>query len=263
MRKKLILTRRFVPCRTFPPLSSVLQNYDPAKPADPPGGAFAVPPISSADLLALRCAPALKPYLSSDLDDANLARSAGIVVDAHITRVQEAGAKPVPTSLPQLQRFVNVVLRVDGENVAVAVVPLGRVAVIPFSLKKLDPSSKPKRLECLGTILGSAESYAHTSTLLYLPPNPFGGSTARLDARTGALVVKGSTSETWEPIWPFGMYTSFDGFLAKDLTVLDDIKARGMNTVHPVPTFGNLTALELVLDRMEELGLWLMYDMRW
>jgi hypothetical protein len=35
------------------------------------------------------------------------------------------------------------------------------------------------------------------------------------------------------------------------------------NLVHPVPTFDNATALELVLDRMEELGLWLVYDMRW
>jgi hypothetical protein len=27
--------------------------------------------------------------------------------------------------------------------------------------------------------------------------------------------------------------------------------------VHPIPTFDNLTALSLVLDRMEQLGLWL------
>lgn len=32
--------------------------------------------------------------------------------------------------------------------------------------------------------------------------------------------------------------------------------------MHPVPTFGNLTALARVLDRMEELGLYLVYDMR-
>jgi hypothetical protein len=29
------------------------------------------------------------------------------------------------------------------------------------------------------------------------------------------------------------------------------------SVVHPIPTFDNLTALSLVLDRMEELGLWL------
>ena len=33
--------------------------------------------------------------------------------------------------------------------------------------------------------------------------------------------------------------------------------------VHPIPTFDNLTALNEVLDRMQELGLYLMYDMRW
>ena len=33
--------------------------------------------------------------------------------------------------------------------------------------------------------------------------------------------------------------------------------------IHPIPTFDNLTALEEVIDRMEELGLYLMYDMRW
>jgi hypothetical protein len=33
--------------------------------------------------------------------------------------------------------------------------------------------------------------------------------------------------------------------------------------VHPIPTFDNLTAFNLMLDKMEDLGLWLMYDMRW
>ena len=31
--------------------------------------------------------------------------------------------------------------------------------------------------------------------------------------------------------------------------------------VHPVPTFDNLTAFNLMVDKMEELGLWLMYEM--
>jgi hypothetical protein len=32
--------------------------------------------------------------------------------------------------------------------------------------------------------------------------------------------------------------------------------------VHPIPPFDNLTAFDLMVDKMEELGLWLMYDMR-
>ena len=44
---------------------------------------------------------------------------------------------------------------------------------------------------------------------------------------------------------------------------IDEALGDRFNLVHPVPTFDNATALELVLDRMEELGLWLIYDMRW
>ena len=33
--------------------------------------------------------------------------------------------------------------------------------------------------------------------------------------------------------------------------------------IHPIPTFDNLTALAEVVQRMEEVGIYLMYDMRW
>ncbi|KAF8757931.1 peptidase A1 family [Rhizoctonia solani] len=79
--------------------------------------------------------------------------------------------------------------------------------------------------------------------------------------RTGALLVSEAGKRI--PILPFGFYTGFGGYLDQNLTILDDIKKEGYNFVHPVPTFDNATALELVLDRMEELGLWLVYDMRW
>ena len=32
--------------------------------------------------------------------------------------------------------------------------------------------------------------------------------------------------------------------------------------VHPNPPYDNATALDLILDRMQEVGLYLMYDMR-
>ncbi|KAJ3558919.1 hypothetical protein NM688_g643 [Phlebia brevispora] len=35
------------------------------------------------------------------------------------------------------------------------------------------------------------------------------------------------------------------------------------SVIHPIPTFDNLTALEDVIERMREQGLYLMYDMRW
>jgi hypothetical protein len=31
----------------------------------------------------------------------------------------------------------------------------------------------------------------------------------------------------YTPVFPLGFYTSFDDYLAKDLSILDDLKARG------------------------------------
>ena len=33
--------------------------------------------------------------------------------------------------------------------------------------------------------------------------------------------------------------------------------------IHPIPAYDNLTALADVIQRMEEVGIYLMYDMRW
>jgi len=37
----------------------------------------------------------------------------------------------------------------------------------------------------------------------------------------------------------------------------------GHHQIHPVPAFSNMTLLEQVVDRMQEVGMYLMYDMRW
>lgn len=233
------------------------KNYDPAKPVDPPPPEswFQVPAASDTDLLALRCAPALKPYLSGEDS------TASVVVDALLTRVHENNAVALPAHARNIPLTVTVAI--DGKAVAHGLVKPGNTVELPFSLKGINPSADPRAITCTASIpLGGSKGTFHAaSQLFFLPPNPFGGNTVKFEARTGALLVK--QGKSWEPIWPFGFYTSFDDFLGKNLTILDDVKARGINTIHPVPTFANLTVLDLVLDRMEELGLWLMYDMRW
>ncbi|KZV91286.1 hypothetical protein EXIGLDRAFT_710568 [Exidia glandulosa HHB12029] len=219
----------------------------------PPGGRFDVPSTSDQDLLAFRCAPALKPYLFGD------DHTASIVVDALITRMHEANAVTIPAHLPGTPLVVTVT--VGGKPVAHGTVALGSTVELPFSLAKMEPSAAPHTVECTASLLGSSHTFNATSQLFFLPPNPFGANTVKFEARTGALLVK--EDKTWTPIFPFGFYTSFDDFLGKNLSILDDVKARGINTIHPVPTFANITVLDQALDRMEELGLWLMYDMRW
>lgn len=106
----------------------------------------------------------------------------------------------------------------------------------------------------------------------------------------------------YAPVFAMGFYTQFDGYLTTNLSVLNELKAQGYvlcqclefvifilyilgslsyvnflysssssmydsddlprMQVHPIPDFNNLTQLSMVLDRMQEVGLYLMYDMR-
>ena len=40
------------------------------------------------------------------------------------------------------------------------------------------------------------------------------------------------------------------------------VKVERVSQVHPIPSFDNLTSLDLVLDKIQEADLYLMYDMR-
>jgi hypothetical protein len=64
--------------------------------------------------------------------------------------------------------------------------------------------------------------------LSYLP-NPTNSSVTKMDLRTGALLAKpadGSDGE-YESFFPIGFFTWFDGYLAGNLSILDELKAQG------------------------------------
>ncbi|GJJ09266.1 hypothetical protein Clacol_003488 [Clathrus columnatus] len=180
-----------------------------------------------------------------------------IIVDTRITSLKVPGAAPLLNTKDQ---NFQVSVTLEGRKFALGSVPLNTTGTeFPLSLDFLSPRKEPYTITCSAEVSG--KTYETTNQLLYLEP-PVEGSVTKQDLRTGSLLVK--SGNTWEPILPIGFYTSFDGFLV-NVSNVDLIKARGdgrMNLIHPVPTFDNMTALESMLDRMEELGLWLIYDMR-
>ena len=95
---------------------------------------------------------------------------------------------------------------------------IGRVPVntteleIPFSLTKLMPHKEPYTVSCSATY----------------PGNHFSGLITKFDARglwTKPFGVGHAADYT--PVFPLGSYTSFDDYLARDLSISDDLKARG------------------------------------
>jgi hypothetical protein len=78
--------------------------------------------------------------------------------------------------------------------------------LLPFNLSSLTAQSTPYKLVC--TAKGNGQTYKTNATLAYLPPNPYGGNTVKIDRRNGALVVRNETAgdKTWTKIIPFGFY---------------------------------------------------------
>ncbi|KAF7798797.1 hypothetical protein EIP86_010022 [Pleurotus ostreatoroseus] len=233
-------------------------------PIVPPGGQFPIPATSSTPLLAFRCAPAIRPYLPEDA-----AELASIIVDTPVTHSAIAGAVPVTLPTHGGATSLTVTVSHDGRTLAEGRVPLNASKVeLPFSLRGLSPQKEAFNLTCTAT-LDNAETktqkFTTSAALSFLPDPPAGRSVTKMDLRSGALLAKPATGKggNYEAVFPIGFYTDFADYLAANLSVINEIKAQGFTTIHPIPTFDNLTALEEVIDRMEELGLYLMYDMRW
>ncbi|KAI5119686.1 hypothetical protein M0805_003573 [Coniferiporia weirii] len=219
-----------------------------------PGGEFPIPATSKEPLLAFRCAPAVKPYLADD-------ESGIFIIDALVTNSEIAGAIQLDSRNRNSKDDLSVTVSVNGRTLASGKVPLNTSAhELDFSLKELSPRTSAYEMTCTATLNG--QTFHATSPLQRLPNPKNGGGVTKMDGRTGAMLVQGKKSGEWDTLFPIGFYTSFDGYLSTNLSVLNDLEDRGFTIVHPVPTFDNMTALDEVVDRMEELGLYLIYDMR-
>ncbi|GJE89062.1 hypothetical protein PsYK624_051540 [Phanerochaete sordida] len=241
------------------------KNYMKTSPVVPPGGQFPVPAASSQPLLAFRCEPAIKPYLPEDI-----LTPSSFIIDTPITSSEVVGAAPI--SLPEHGSLgsVAVTVSVNGRPLAAGLVPLNATKFeLPFTLVGLSPRTEVYDVTCAAEyspgLLSKSQKFSSTAALSLLPDPPDGRSVTKMDLRTGALLAKPATGKggSYETVFPIGFYTNFGGYLDSNLTLLNELAAQGFTVVHPVPTFDNLTALDLVLDRMQELGLYLMYDMRW
>ncbi|KAF8895871.1 hypothetical protein CPB84DRAFT_1963145 [Gymnopilus junonius] len=244
------------------------KNYREGQPVAPPQGVFPSSVQLQTPEFAFKCLPRVQPYLERDN-----CSSASVIVDTSLTSVHFRHSVPLPS-----ESFVSL-------NAASSSTSLGLILTVgvedhntsyqntefdvknlelPLSLCSLLPRREPYSITCTAKIRlfnGTTHTYNYTSSLLYLPtPGPGPGSVTKLDRKTGALMTH-SGNDKFEPIFPIGFYTDF-GYLASNLTILDEIKSQGFNMIHPVPPFHNEVTLDAVLHRLDEIGLFLVYDMR-
>ncbi|KAJ8594157.1 hypothetical protein M405DRAFT_785019 [Rhizopogon salebrosus TDB-379] len=241
------------------------KNYMANQSVVPPGGQFVLPPQSAQPLLAFRCAPVFRPYLEED------AKSAAIVIDTPIVYDWIDGAEPISlpssggstvTDLGSLQVNISV-----GSVHTTANVPLNATGIqIPIDISKLISQKTTYNVSCSATYSAPSSSKSQEfntyASLLYLPDTT--ASVTKTDLRTGALWVRPADGKggPFAPFIPQGFYVAFDPYLVSNLSVIDDLKAAGFNTLHAIPPYDNLTSFQAVIEKAASSGMYIVYDMR-
>lgn len=90
------------------------------------------------------------------------------------------------------------------QDVDVALGAKGYQANFTLSSLGIDPSTDPRELTCIANLEG--QEYKDTTQLLYLPENPYNGSSVKIDRETGYLKVQYEANGAWKTILPFGFY---------------------------------------------------------
>lgn len=189
-----------------------------------------MPAPSKDPLLAFRCAAAMKPYLEDDVGF-----PAGVLIDSPVVYSQISGAQPINLLAGPLSGVgkLDVTVSLNGKTLVNALVPLNASAYeLPFSLDGITPQMTAHSLSCKATYLASKSSSPQTysaSAALSVLPNPTNSSVTKMDLRTGALLAKPATGlgGQYEPIFPIGFYTNFDGYLSTNLSAINILKEQG------------------------------------
>lgn len=90
------------------------------------------------------------------------------------------------------------------DNVQIPVGSKGSKSNFTLSSLNLDPSTDPRDITCKAT--ASGQEYTDTTQLVYLPENPFNGSSVKIDRGSGYLKIQYEAGQPWKTVLPFGFY---------------------------------------------------------
>ncbi|KAK1479743.1 hypothetical protein CTAM01_14559 [Colletotrichum tamarilloi] len=229
-----------------------------------PGGWFPEPAISSVPLLRLKVRPRLSIYLETD-------SSANLLIDAAVSN--QVGS-PLPlgygsnyTNSTSKPLTVEILL---GEDVlATEEVALGsRDNEVALPLDSLTPRMETYNIT-IRTKLDSLHVYEGWTEFPYLPYPEDYGSVSRIDNLYGGLLAQRGKDADWDLIFAYTYYTQWTLYWNDSVDTLNEFAAMGYNVIHIVPT-GSLGEIpfpwdefEPYLQRADELGLYLRYDVLW
>ena len=90
------------------------------------------------------------------------------------------------------------------QDVQVPIGSSGTMANFTLAELGLSPSTNVSTLTCVAK--HGDQEYTDTADLLYLPENPYNGSSVKIDRATGYLKVQYEAGQAWKTVLPFGFY---------------------------------------------------------
>ncbi|CAG8976492.1 hypothetical protein HYALB_00005989 [Hymenoscyphus albidus] len=226
-----------------------------------PGGWLYPPSLSPVPLLDLSIRPRMNLYLAGET-------YASFIIDAPLSYMHGGSfvnftfnkADNITSSFSKL--FIDASLfdgfdLIAGRNISVN--STGNEFV--FSLSGLTPRLEKHEVVLTGASVDGAQFYVANTGFYYLPTRTDGGSVTKVDSLYGGLMVQDylSNSTAWTSLFPYTFYVSWDGWL--------EFSKDRYNIIHIVPNAGlanqafDFDELDRFLDIMDEMQLWLMFDM--
>lgn len=204
-----------------------------------PGGQLEPPAPSPSLLLDLRIVPRESIYDSSE-------SKAEFIVSATLSHTH---GEPLSTEeghwwwrgRPSHSSDLEVVIEAQGARRPLA---SGKIAMnstqklFEIDLTDLRPSLNPYPITLMArpTKQRGRRSYSAKTELYFLPAKN-SGSTVKIDNLHGGMLVANTFTEyAFQPIVPFGFYTSCSGYLNYSLENVTAYKDMGFNAVNPVCT---------------------------
>ena len=229
------------------------------------------PPRSSRPLLDVRVRPRMSLYTVGETEGS-------FIVDARISHTigepfVNKTSVPGSTQAPFTQLFVDISVAGTGNDlVSSAKIPVDSSSnELMFSLTSIPARLEPYTITMTGASSDGKQVYSAQTQLHMLPARGDGGSVVKVDSLHGGLMVQEllSSSSDFTPFFPYGYYSSWDSFLDSSIGNINAYQSHGYNVLHITPAGGhptqayNFTQLGMFLDRAQELGLWVVFDMRW
>jgi hypothetical protein len=237
-----------------------------------PGGQFVFPTVQSKPMLYVTVAPRYTIFLENDV-------FGSFIVGASISHIFGQPYNNVSYALPggrDGSPFTTLHFKIYSEEtrslLVASSVPVNSTGnLFEFPLLSFIPRWEPYQVSFHGSSPDGQQSFTATTQIYVLPSRSY-GSAVKIDNLFGGLYVQNALNHWrgWYPVFPNGYYADGSYVTPSNMSLvnLDTYVAQGFNTINIVPSGVGpdqsypTGQLEQYWDRMDELNLLNIYDMR-